>query len=639
MSKTAVVVVHGIGDPLAGDALEALVQGLVGTTPLRESAPRTVEQRMEPGDAGTGSPLVNCYPVAGATMRDAREARSGAAPGDHEIHLREVYWGDLSRVKNSATGLLIALFDLIFGLKYIANAAHDAALAGPASKGASRSFVRFATWCSRAAFWLVRGPLFALNLLAVAVGLTTRLTTLKPWNSLDLSQRSAAIAGSVALVLFAWGIHESLRRRRWSMTTVHAMFAIGLAGAIVAWCCWPQASSHKYPAIEAITFFISLVAVLIAFAGLSMLVLHVAAWAVQRRHTRAKLLARSLVAANFCTALGIGLFTFVVMLAWTAVDKAIGGEDRLQGALHLFGLVWLAFLVMALAYLVVMARNARRASSGQRQERLRYVVSPLAITAFCGVMSVYAALVVPLALALESHLIKPTNGRPAALWDWAASVLSLIKCFDGWMTPLALAFSAGFLALLAYTRAPLLTALDLILDAVAHFRTAPESMAPQGVGAPSPERWLWESMVDRFQDVLTSVVRDHKPDRVVIVSHSQGTTVALAGLGILEVVGARSREVRQVLGTTPVDIVTMGSPVRHLYRYYMPALYRIKRGLAPRFGWLNVYREDDFIGTRIGNLGGAWPKNIRVGPRSHTNYWRDREVLDKLLTWLYFPKA
>lgn len=639
MQKTVIVVVHGIGDPLPGDALGALVQGLIGTTPLHESAPRTVEQRVEPDDAATGSPFVNCYPAAGATMCDVL---GRSTQGNNEIYLREVYWGDLSRVKNSVTGLLVALFDFIFGLKYIATAAHAAALARPASKGASRLFVRLADVCSKAAFWLVRGPLFALNLLAASIGLTTHYRG----RLFDLSERDAAVVGSVVLVLIAFAIRERLRLRRWSMTTVNTMLVVGLIGAVGSWWCWPQAPGDKNPAIEAITAMISLVALLIAFAGLLMTALHLTAWLVHWKRRRGRLLSRSLVAANFCTALGVGLFAFVVMLAWAAVNKAVGGDERLEGALHLFGVIWVAFIAMIAAYLIVMYLNARRASSGLHQERLRYVVSPLVVGAFCLVMLMYAVLVIPMVLHLERHLLVPlTNGWPAPLWEGAAWVFGRIESFDNNMKPWALAASGLLIAILTYARAPLLIALDLVLDAVAHFKTAPKGLGSKGVGPtrfgafdPAPKRWLWEAMVDRFQDVLASAVRDLEPDRVIIVSHSQGTTVALAGLGILEIVGARRRAASQVC-TTSIDVVTLGSPVRHLYRYYMLALYRINRRLAPRVRWLNVFREDDFIGTRIGDIDHAWPTNMRIGPRSHTNYWRDREVLDKVLTWLNFPKA
>ena len=665
MSETAVVVVHGVGDPLPGDALGSLVQGLVGTTPLREVAPRTVEQRVEPHDAAQGSALVNCYPVSSATLR-----LEGGSTAD-DVDVREVYWGDLARIKGSALGMLYALFDFIFGLKHIVTAARTASLAATADGGWPRRFVDLGNRAAGAALWFVRGPLFALNLLAAAVGLSIRYVV-----TLEVSERAAAVLGSLALAALAALIQEPLRRRRWSVTTAHWMLVVGLASAVL-WCVWPIDAVHRvglgwwlaeprdptwaieahrvglgwwppdprdpYWAIEAITTAISLAALATALCGLAMATLHLFGWIAQMLHRHpTRDLGLAVVVVDFCTALGVGLFAFVAMLAWTAVNKAVGGDERLVRGLHLFFLVWLAFIGMVAAYAAVMAVNAWRAL--RSLEPMRYIVSSAVIGVFCTLTLVYAALVVPMVLHLEHALLAPLfNGEPAGLWSGVAGIYAGIEAWDNRWRGLALAAGAALLAALAAVRAQALTALDLVLEAVAHFKTAPRRVHSEGVGhhrvgasEPIEERWLWESIVDRFQDVVACTVRDDTR-RVIIVSHSQGTTVALAGLDMLEVRGAKRRSAPPALRRLEVDVVTMGSPVDHLYRYYLPALYAIASSRR-RYRWLNVYRSDDFIGRRIDTGAADWPRNEGVGRRGHTDYWRDREVLEKVRTWLRLPR-
>jgi hypothetical protein len=102
-----------------------------------------------------------------------------------------------------------------------------------------------------------------------------------------------------------------------------------------------------------------------------------------------------------------------------------------------------------------------------------------------------------------------------------------------------------------------------------------------------------------------------------------------------------------------VRLVTMGSPFTHLYQHYFGHLYPSLDSeawlpLRTRLDrWLNIYRRDDFVGTRIDfplasderDAGHILPvatlgvqsrclcSNHAVGLRGHMNYWSDRDVL------------
>ena len=67
----------------------------------------------------------------------------------------------------------------------------------------------------------------------------------------------------------------------------------------------------------------------------------------------------------------------------------------------------------------------------------------------------------------------------------------------------------------------------------------------------------------------------------------------------------------------------------HLYKHYLPDRYKInKREDSLLARWINIYRVDDFVGREVGDT--DFPTNITVGPRGHTDYWSDREVLKAL---------
>lgn len=110
------------------------------------------------------------------------------------------------------------------------------------------------------------------------------------------------------------------------------------------------------------------------------------------------------------------------------------------------------------------------------------------------------------------------------------------------------------------------------------------------------------------------------PDRVIIVAHSLGTMIAFAAI---------ARPDRQ---DRPI-FVSMGSPLGHIYHHYFPRSFALDRMLRKVGPWLNIYRCDDFVGTRV-SLSRDVPLNRSVGPRGHVGYWTDREVWDKVIATL-----
>lgn len=89
--ETSVVVVHGIGDPLPGNALEKLVQGL-SAAHWQQVEGSWVETRHEKEQLGPDDRAVKTIPVARATLERTENSQV------HRLHLREVYWGESPRI-------------------------------------------------------------------------------------------------------------------------------------------------------------------------------------------------------------------------------------------------------------------------------------------------------------------------------------------------------------------------------------------------------------------------------------------------------------------------------------------------------------------------------------------------------------
>lgn len=162
--------------------------------------------------------------------------------------------------------------------------------------------------------------------------------------------------------------------------------------------------------------------------------------------------------------------------------------------------------------------------------------------------------------------------------------------------------------------------------------------------------WLRRRIQDRLRVLIAELIRDEEPDEILIVSHSQGTMIAL------DVVDLDGREWLVLGGSRlrALKLVTMGSPYLHVYHHYFP------RGFPPPAerpvlgpvaqggvlsGWTNIFRVDDFIGTHIdpdmrhARGEDCWPREVAVPPNGHTMYWIDVEVARELRVAAAFRAA
>lgn len=117
----------------------------------------------------------------------------------------------------------------------------------------------------------------------------------------------------------------------------------------------------------------------------------------------------------------------------------------------------------------------------------------------------------------------------------------------------------------------------------------------------------------RFRRVHDHLSQQYPHDRLIVIAHSQGTVIAAQSLQEGD------------FGALPTYLVTLGSPLTHIYAQYFTRGFEMADLRHRLRRWINIYRCDDFVGTQI-TLPDAPVENHRVPPAGHTGYWTDRHV-------------
>ncbi|WP_350333559.1 hypothetical protein [Coralliovum pocilloporae] len=137
-----------------------------------------------------------------------------------------------------------------------------------------------------------------------------------------------------------------------------------------------------------------------------------------------------------------------------------------------------------------------------------------------------------------------------------------------------------------------------------------------------------ERIHQRFKTVARTMIESTKADKVVVVSHSLGTLVAVQSIKELLSESENHQYFRSDLEWSA--LITMGSPLTHLFEHYFGSTFAVPNGLFKEKipTWKNIFCIDDFVGTTVGNPKGDWPLNYAVKKSGHTEYWKDRHTLD-----------
>jgi hypothetical protein len=230
---------------------------------------------------------------------------------------------------------------------------------------------------------------------------------------------------------------------------------------------------------------------------------------------------------------------------------------------------------------------------------------------------------------------------------------AVAKMLQDYTGPVIVGLGLFGVAIFAWFRPGLQLALGILIDVITYIndydwrwgtgvpsRTMLERHTSLGRGSGG---WCYhprERIKNRFKVLMNELIRNELPDRIDVVSHSQGTVVAL---DVIEEAG--ETWIGKIKGG-PLSLVTMGSPYTHIHHHYFPSSFppidkrprlQLRKGLARNMGlltaWTNIFRVDDFVGTHV-DPQGIWPEEHPVPPNGHTYYWTDENVFPLLRGFL-----
>lgn len=178
--------------------------------------------------------------------------------------------------------------------------------------------------------------------------------------------------------------------------------------------------------------------------------------------------------------------------------------------------------------------------------------------------------------------------------------------------------------------------LHILVDITSHFYRAQIDLRQE---LRAGEFDIQQRIEARMRRVLQEVLAPGGVTHLTVVAHSQGTMIAIDVLWL--------GWTRRLLEGVNVGLVTMGSPFTHLYQHYFPERYpplfasddpetpSWGEGLAATVdAWINIYRIDDYIGTRVDGRKGFPENHPTSTPGGHMNYWSDPEALKAMAPYL-----
>lgn len=714
MDRQLVVVVHGVGVREAGGATAqvsaALIDGQTSEAPWK---PHSTDDFVlhEHDDFSNGALRV---PFSAHMRRFRQYGGAGEQDVARERLIADFYWGDISATGNGVVRLMVGLFKIVLGLSHaIRENAYDV-FPGPGrlALGLRR--------LARTAPLMIHGPIAAISIVLVA-GLFLTLAlhglsgrALAPGVA---EVNPIAVQGVLALSAFGGGVWMLMASRVYLQRhlAIWLMISAGLVALAAAgqWF-WPREMQAFYVAVDSLYFgtecqfrpgcayldrgFVVLGAVLMAAMAPFWVVViacgilvQLATWArpwlgIARRAVTPILAPAIALMAVLWLVLMMALWSMILLLykliaALFTFHLPLGLSENLVEGYLLFAFP--ALLAMALLGAVGLALHIRKNLAmsrltgadylGQRDrlaERHRLIVA--------------AALLSVLVLFLVAMVVYGAFVLFGCRFSWTQGCTNIQDMIRAYVGLFLVAVGAIAVLIGALGQVQLATAVAIVTDVLVYLndhswrsREAFEGGAEPGQAAPEATRtlteramglrkgggtfrqgyWLRRRIQSRMHVLVSRLIADFDPSRLVIVSHSQGTVIAL------EAIARNGADwLRQMPEGACLKLVTMGSPYTHLYNTYFPSafadiasrrpLQRRHPGGDPATGgrldaWVNIFRRNDFVGTHIDRQdrgktqddGSGWPREIAIGPRGHTDYWRDTEVFPHLREVLAWPPS
>jgi hypothetical protein len=306
--------------------------------------------------------------------------------------------------------------------------------------------------------------------------------------------------------------------------------------------------------------------------------------------------------------------------------NAIGPETKYS--LRFVGLVWLELAAMGGVFLITLLSNRMKAAKADRAQ---------ASDAYPRLIVPTAALVLPIVLtatSIAAIVLCHCGMSPVCSDNDGCRMLDAIR---DWIVfhPFIILLLGGALVHLTHGQ------FKVTNDIVSYFKiNAPQrTLNPLSAIAmaynysPLDAHSFRAAIAERFRSILRDIWARFGDRRIAVIAHSLGTVIAIDAL--------RGMTEDNKMKDAAIDLVTMGSPYSNIFEYYFPHMFgRLDQGEFPLVRSLtNIYRADDFVGTRLCVDSGAWEEGaveqIAQPAKGHFGYFADHQVLRAYAERLY----
>jgi len=645
-----VVVVHGVGDPEPGETVSRFTRSIAeDDRPLYE-AQQTLWLNEKP-NLSESVTKVKTFPAHVRRLK----FKNGS------MELVEGFWGDLSQVRRGPIGVVFGMFQILFGLRYVAYVAAE-------QPGIAAHWLKkLGLVSSRILHGPVMAVTFYLGILTLAV-VGTQLIWPESWAGMLWTQ--IVLAGCAGIAILASQVGSKITRSRvvkrfWFWVNITTAFVTGIMAIKHVTIDWHSTVAQYSEAIHpGLIWYCRVLVVLLGllwFVETLVVVGMFVCWLVAQFHPRAN--RKALHVAFLLPALAVGIWGMCMPLIWVSAKEGIVKLVKLEKfealfdeAIPMLGVQFVMAMIMAAVTVMVLVHYLRLrtvidADAFERGQRVpRLLVHPM--------IQVSLGICTMIGVSLVMWISMVENCGSSWHSDWVGQHLATANKY-------AIAVLMPLGGLILFLLPKMRGVFDIILDVVNHFYFRPTRI--KDVLDDDDEFDIRESTFEagtlyfsRRDQILQRIKRilahyrdqySHRPD-LVLVSHSQGSVDVIETLNDPEMDWLRN-------SFGKITLVTMGSPVTHVYQHYFGHFY-------PRFTdrfwntlhqhvdrWVNIFRVDDFVGLEIDfghlpqsheqcvemnqrtgptqcKLHFAHCSNHPVGARGHVNYWQDAEVLEIL---------
>lgn len=682
--RIGVIVIHGVGETQPGWINDDFIPELVKRTDGLGFSDRSEVYRLnDPGRITSRRTHFHVF------------TRSAQLRGNRAVTFVELFWADLSRIGESFFARLIAMLQLFYESPLVLG--HAFLPSG--QKGGLRllrALILAANWILRWPLTGINASMFVCAIVVLALHALHRFEVLSFLMPRDFAYPAMAMLALLtvgALAFGNWRLHRDIALADIGFST--AVFSALLLTALVLeqlWTSGDRAATQRSEAFEYLhlggEIFIFTAFLWTHVVTLAIIVfLFLYAW---RKITRSPIpLMRPAVALGL-TALQavvwkIGISALWFLLVAAVIDGAEGRNEQQVRALFVLGKrqadlfhvvvfnVGMLIVILAVIGLVLTARYGmrtirRKAVADQKLELPRLIVSPVVIATIFGLTlfnyySFFGAkfldfitcksaehygIIGQILIDLRSIVLEVLNwsslcgGQYTLPFDpfrLADALITrqqnptdtdVLKVVGTAIGGSALTYLGTYFRIANSLQSASTGVLHIARDIVDHQYTPRYAglnrmlvRSKRQRGYPRRER-----IRKRLDEMMDRVVAAGNYSRLVFVAHSQGSVILHDYL--------RTSGSGDMLPTVKrIDVVTLGSPLSHLYRYYFRS-YDITFSGAEKYNpklksWTNLWRIDDPIGHRIDLFADGFIRNETLAAGGHTNYWRDHKVCQLIL--------